>query len=81
MRKTCNERPRVGCVSNRSRNGVPFGKGCKVNGQMTKASNKPGPRDKEKQSKKATNISWTVFFRFLPSLKNLKVNAALNKGP
>ena len=33
-------RPNVGGVSIRSRNGAPSLKGCVVNGQMTKASNK-----------------------------------------
>ena len=35
-----NERPNVGGVSIRSRNGAPSRKGCVVNGQMTQASNK-----------------------------------------
>ena len=35
-----NEHPNVGGVSLRSRNGAPSRKGCVVNGQMTKASNK-----------------------------------------
>ena len=35
-----NERPNVGGVSTRSRTGIPSQKGCMVNGQMTKASNK-----------------------------------------
>ena len=35
-----NERPHVGGVSIRSGNGAPSRKGCVVNGQMTKASNK-----------------------------------------
>ena len=34
------ERPNVGGVSIRSRNGAPSRKGCVVNGQMTKASSK-----------------------------------------
>ena len=34
------ERPNVGGVSIRSRNGAPSRKGCVVNGQITKASNK-----------------------------------------
>ena len=34
------ERPNVGGVSIRSRNGAPSRKGCVVNGQMTKAGNK-----------------------------------------
>ena len=38
--KRGNERPNVGGVSIRSRNGAPSRKGCMVNGQMTKASNK-----------------------------------------
>ena len=38
--KQRNERPTVGCVSIRSRNGAPFRKGFVVNGQMTKASSK-----------------------------------------
>ena len=38
--KQRNERPTVGGVSIRSRNGAPSRKGCVVNGQMTKASNK-----------------------------------------
>ena len=38
--KKHNERPNVGGVSIRSRNGAPSRKGCVVNGQMTKASNK-----------------------------------------
>ena len=38
--KQRNERPIVGGVSIRSRNGAPSRKGCVVNGQMTKASNK-----------------------------------------
>ena len=38
--KKRNERPNVGGVSIRSRNGAPSRKGCVVNGQMTKASNK-----------------------------------------
>ena len=39
MWKKRNERPNVGGVSIRSRNGAPSRKGCEVNGQMTKASN------------------------------------------
>ena len=35
-----NERRNVGGVSVRIRNGAPSRKGCVVNGQMTKASNK-----------------------------------------
>ena len=35
-----NERPNIGGVSIRSRNGAPSRKGCVVNDQMTKASNK-----------------------------------------
>ena len=38
--KKRNERPNVGGVSSRSRNGAPSRKGCMGNGQMTKASNK-----------------------------------------
>ena len=38
--KQRNERPTVGGVSLRSRNGAPSRKWCVVNGQMTKASNK-----------------------------------------
>ena len=38
--KKRNERPNVEGVSMRSRNGAPSQKGCVVNGQMTKASNK-----------------------------------------
>ena len=38
--KKRNGRPNVGGVSIRSRNGAPSRKGCVVNGQMTKASNK-----------------------------------------
>ena len=38
--KQRNERPIVGGVSIRSRNGAPSRKRCVVNGQMTKASNK-----------------------------------------
>ena len=38
-KKKRNERPNVGSVSIRSRNGAPYRKGCVVNGQMTKASN------------------------------------------
>ena len=38
--KQRNERPNVGGVSIRSRNGAPSRKECMVNGQMTKASNK-----------------------------------------
>ena len=38
--KKLNECPNVGGVSIRSRNGAPSRKGCVVNGQMTKASNK-----------------------------------------
>ena len=38
--KKRNERPDVGGVSLRSRNGAPSRKGRVVNGQMTKASNK-----------------------------------------
>ena len=38
--KTRNERPDVGGVPIRSRNGAPSRQGCVVNGQMTKASNK-----------------------------------------
>ena len=38
--KRRNERPDVGGVSTRSRNGAPSRKGCLVHGQMTKASNK-----------------------------------------
>ena len=36
-----NERPNVGGVSIRSRNGAPARRRCAVNGQMTKASSKP----------------------------------------
>ena len=39
MRKQRNERPIIGGVSIRSRNGSPSRKGCVVSGQMTKASN------------------------------------------
>ena len=39
-RKNRNERPNVGGVSIRCRNGAPSRKGCVANGQMTKASNK-----------------------------------------
>ena len=39
-----NERPHVRNTSIRSRNGAPSRKGCVVNGQMTKASNKCVPR-------------------------------------
>ena len=35
-----NERPNVGGVSIRSRNGAPSRKRCEVDGQMTKAGNK-----------------------------------------
>ena len=38
--KQRSERPNIGGVSIRSRNGAPSQKGCVVNGQMTKASNK-----------------------------------------
>ena len=38
--KKRNERPSAGGVSIRNRNGAPSRKGCVVNGQMTKASNK-----------------------------------------
>ena len=38
--KKRNKRPNVGSVLIRSRNGAPSQKGCVVNGQMTKASNK-----------------------------------------
>ena len=38
--KKPNERPNVGGVSIKSRNVAPSRKGCMVNGQMTKASNK-----------------------------------------
>ena len=38
--KKRDEGPNVGGVSIRSRNGAPSQKGCVVNGQMTKASNK-----------------------------------------
>ena len=38
--KKRNECPNVGGVSIRSRNGAPSRKGCVVNGQMTKVSNK-----------------------------------------
>ena len=38
--KKRDERPNVGGVSTRGSNGAPSGKGCVVNGQMTKASNK-----------------------------------------
>ena len=38
--KQRNERPIVGGVSIRSRNGAPSRKGCVVNGQMTEANNK-----------------------------------------
>ena len=39
-RKKRNERPNVGGVSIRSRNRGPSRKGCEVNGQMTRSSNK-----------------------------------------
>ena len=38
--KKRNERPNVGGVSIRSRNGAPSRKGCVINGQMTKTSHK-----------------------------------------
>ena len=38
--KNRHERPNVGGVSTRSRNGAPFRKGCVVNGKTTKASDK-----------------------------------------
>ena len=38
--KKRNEHPNIGGVSIRSRNGAPSQKGCAVNGQITKASNK-----------------------------------------
>ena len=38
--KKRNKRPNVGGVSVTSRNGAPSRKGCLVNGQMSKASNK-----------------------------------------
>ena len=38
--KKRNQRPNIGGVFIRSRNGAPSRKGCAVNGQMTKASNK-----------------------------------------
>ena len=38
--KNGNERPNVGSVSIRSRNGAPPRKGCVVNGQMAMASNR-----------------------------------------
>ena len=41
--KKRNERPNVGRVSIRSRNGAPSRKGCVVNGPMIKASNPPPP--------------------------------------
>ena len=37
--RKCYERPNVGGVSVRSRNGAPSGKECLVNGPMTKVSN------------------------------------------
>ena len=40
IKNKCNERPDVGGVSIRSRNGAPSRKGCVVNGQKIKASNK-----------------------------------------
>ena len=40
MWKKRNERPNVGGVSIRSRNGAQSRKGCVLNGQMTKTSNK-----------------------------------------
>ena len=38
--KQCNERPNVGGVSVKSRNGALSRKGCMANGQTTRASNK-----------------------------------------
>ena len=54
IRKKRNKRPSVGGVSIRSRNGAPSRKGCVVNGQMTKASNKlvPPPPPRVKWPKK-----------------------------
>ena len=40
MGKKRNEHPNVGGISIRSRNGAPSRKGCVVNGQMARASNK-----------------------------------------
>ena len=40
IRKKRTDRPKVGGVSGRSRNSAPSRKGCVVNGQKTKASNK-----------------------------------------
>ena len=37
--KKCSERPNIGDVSSRSRNGAPSRKGCVVNDQITKACN------------------------------------------
>ena len=45
--KNRNEHPNVGGVSVRSRNGAPSRKGCVVNGQMTRASNKWVPPQKK----------------------------------
>ena len=39
IREKRNERPNVGGVSIRSRNGAPFREGCVANGKTTKASN------------------------------------------
>ena len=47
IRKKRTDRPKVGGVSGRSRNSAPSRKGCVVNGQKTKASNKwlrPSPQ-------------------------------------
>ena len=38
--RSVNERPNVGGISIRSRNGAPSRTGCVVNGQMTKANKK-----------------------------------------
>ena len=40
MGKRCIEHPNVGGVSIRNKNGAPPRKGCAVNGQLSKASNK-----------------------------------------
>ena len=56
--KKRNERPNIGGVSVRSRNGAPLRKGCVVNGQMTASNNKYTPRCPQAKQKRVEHTLW-----------------------
>ena len=83
--KKLDKRPNVGGVSTRSRNGATSQKGCMVNGQMTKTSNKwlPPPLYTYTQPKFRRNIPLKVppllyLLRVLPPLPSFLALASLS---